>query len=176
MADSHKEKNDKKHRGDRDSKGGEKANPSEVPEEEQAPPAHRHRPGLGRFRRVLHRILFEDEEVEFDDALIRTYLANERTFLAWLRTSVVLLGVGLGAVALGGTGQIAEIVAFVLGGFSAVTAIIMVVWAYVSFGTTTAGIEQRFYRPARTFVAVAAMLVISTNLVVLVLLAVEALD
>jgi uncharacterized membrane protein YidH (DUF202 family) len=88
---------------------------------------------------------------------------------------VVLLGVGLGAVALGGTGQIAETVAFVLGGFSAVTAIIMVVWAYVSFDTTTTGIEQRFYRPARTFVAVAAMLVISTNVVVLVLLAVEAL-
>src|SRR3990172_7713901 len=52
----------------------------------------------------------------FDDALIRTHLANERTFLAWLRSAVVLLGVGLGAVALGGTRDFAEAGALALGG------------------------------------------------------------
>lgn len=130
-------------------------------------------------RRVYSRLrhaLFEDEEVEFDDALIRTYLANERTFLAWLRTSVVLLGVGLGAVALGGTGDLKEIVALVLGGVSAGTAIVMVFWAFVMFNITTAGIERREYRPARSLVTVAALMIIATNTIVLILLAAEILD
>ena len=112
----------------------------------------------------------------FDDALIRTHLANERTFLAWLRTAVVLLGVGLGAIALGGTHGFEEAVALALGGVSVVTALVMVLWAYVSFGATTAGIERRRYRPPRAFIATATALVAVTGVVVIALLAVEALD
>ncbi|MBF8286491.1 MAG: hypothetical protein HW393_305 [Dehalococcoidia bacterium] len=112
----------------------------------------------------------------FDDALIRTHLANERTFLAWLRTAVVLLGVGLGAIALGGSGDFEETVALVLGGVSVVTALVMVLWAYASFGATTAGIERRRYRPPRAFIATATALVAVTGVVVIALLAVEALD
>jgi putative membrane protein len=112
----------------------------------------------------------------FDDALIRTHLANERTFLAWLRTAVVLLGVGLGAIALGGSGDFEEVVALVLGGVSVLTALVMVLWAYVSFGATTAGIERRRYRPPRAFITTATALIAVTGLVVIVLLAVEALD
>ena len=118
----------------------------------------------------------DPEQELFDDALIRTHLANERTFLAWLRTAVVLLGVGLGAVALGGSGRFEEAVALVLGGVSVVAALVMVVWAYVSFGTTTAGIERRRYRPPRAFIATATALIAVTGLVVIALLAVEALD
>ena len=112
----------------------------------------------------------------FDDALIRTHLANERTFLAWLRTAVVLLGVGLGAIALGGARDFEETVALVLGGVSVVTALVMVLWAYASFGATTAGIERRRYRPPRAFIATATALVAVTGVVVIALLAVEALD
>ena len=112
----------------------------------------------------------------FDDALIRTHLANERTFLAWLRSAVVLLGVGLGAVALGGSGNFEEVVALALGGVAVVTALVMVLWAYVSFGSTTAGIERRRYRPPRAFIATATALIAVTGLVVIALLAVEALD
>lgn len=127
------------------------------------------------YSRVRHALL-EDEEVEFDDALIRTYLANERTFLAWLRTSVVLLGVGLGAVALGGTGDLKEGVALVLGGVAAAAAIVMVFWSFVMFNVTMAGIERREYRPARSLVTVAAAMIIGTNVIVLLLLAAEVVD
>lgn len=111
-----------------------------------------------------------------DDALIRTHLANERTFLAWLRSAVVLLGVGLGAVALGGTGDFEEVIALVLGAVSAAAALVMVGWAFFSFGGTTAAIERRRYRPPRTFIATATALVAVTGAVVIVLLAAEALD
>src|SRR3972149_6118532 len=94
----------------------------------------------------------------FDDALIRTPLANERTFLAWLRSAVVLLGLGLGAIALGGTRDFEEAVALALGGVSVVAALVMVVWAYVSFGATTASIERRRYRPPRAVIAPATAL------------------
>jgi putative membrane protein len=116
------------------------------------------------------------DDEPFDDALIRTHLANERTFLAWLRSAVVLLGVGLGAVALGGSGRFEEVVALILGGVAVVAALVMVVWAYVSFGTTTAGIERRRYQPPRAFIATATALIAVTGVVVIALLAVEALD
>ena len=113
----------------------------------------------------------------FDDALIRTHLANERTFLAWLRSAVVLLGVGLGAVALGGSGDFEEVIALIAGGISVATALIMVVWAYVSFAVTTAGIERHHrYRPPQAFIATATLLIVVAGAVVIALLAVEALD
>ncbi len=57
---------------------------------------------MPRVRRLLPRPLFEeDQKGDFDKALVRTHLANERTFLAWLRSALVLVGVGLGAIALG---------------------------------------------------------------------------
>jgi putative membrane protein len=159
-------------------KRAEEKRPEKKPEKEPPPPSavvRRRRPN--RFQRMLRQILFEEEEeAAFDEALIRTYLANERTFLAWLRTSVVLLGVGLGAIALGRVGELPGVVSLALGGLSTLTAVIMVIWAYISFGSTTAGIEQRRYRPARSFVGVAALLVIATGGVVLVLLAAEVLD
>jgi putative membrane protein len=127
-------------------------------------------------RRRTEAELVEVELAAFDDALIRTHLANERTFLAWLRSAVVLLGVGLGAVALGGTGDFEEAVALLLGGVASAAALTMVVWAYVSFAQTTAGIERRVYRAPRAFIATASLLVAVTGVVVIALLAVEALD
>jgi len=112
----------------------------------------------------------------FDDALIRTHLANERTFLAWLRTAVVLLGVGLGAIALGGSGRFEEVVALALGGVAVVAALVMVVWAYATYADTTTSIERRRYHPPRAFIATATALIALTGIVVIALLAVEALD
>jgi len=130
---------------------------------------------VGRLRRWLFPE--EEDETAFDEALIRTYLANERTFLAWLRSAVVLLGVGVGAIALGTSGDPAEAgLAFALGGFSVFTAMVMVVWAYVAFGTTTVSIGKRRYRPGRGLVATASLLVLIAGVVVLTLLAVEVLD
>jgi putative membrane protein len=129
------------------------------------------------IRRLLRRLLTgDDDEGTFDDALIRTYLANERTFLAWLRTAVVLLGVGVGAIALGSAGDLSKEPAFALGGFSVFAALVMVVWAYLSFGSTTLGIEERRYRPPRALVATASFMVIVAATVVLTLLAAEVLE
>ena len=129
------------------------------------------------LRRLLRWLFPEDEdETAFDEALIRTYLANERTFLAWLRSAVVLLGVGVGAIALGTTSGASAALAFALGGFTVFSAMVMVVWAYVAFGTTTASIGKRRYRPGRGLVATASLLVLIAGAVVLTLLAVEVLD
>lgn len=111
-----------------------------------------------------------------DEALIRTHLANERTFLAWLRSSVVLLGVGLGAIALGAGGGASELLAFALGGFTSFVAVLMIVWAYVSFEVTLRDIERRAYRPPRRLVFVATALLVAIGAIILALLVVEVLD
>src|SRR5688572_24713747 len=50
-----------------------------------------------------------------DDAAIRTHLANERTFLAWLRTAIVLIAAGIAAAALTETDGFERAVAVTLG-------------------------------------------------------------
>ncbi len=82
----------------------------------------------------------------------------------------------MGAIALGTTSGASAALAFALGGFTVFTAMVMVVWAYVTFGATTAGIGRRRYRPARGLVATASLLVLVAGAVVLGLLAVEVLD
>ncbi len=129
------------------------------------------------LRRILRQFLFEEEDGgPFDESLIRTHLANERTFLAWLRSGVVLLGVGVGTIALGASNEASRALAFTLGGASVVAAVLMVVWAYVSFSVTNAGIARRRYRPARAQAAFASLFVILAGTIVLALLLAEILD
>lgn len=122
----------------------------------------------------LRRWLGSDHAHETsDEAVIRTHLANERTFLAWLRTAVVLLGVGLGAIALG-TGEGAQkVLAFSLGGFTVFAGVLMIAWAYISFKVTLDDIGRRRYRPRRHLILVASTLLITTGLIIIVLLAAE---
>ena len=127
--------------------------------------------------RLLRRLLSDDEPGKISDqALIRTHLANERTFLAWLRSAVVLLGVGLGAIALGTGNTESAALAFALGGITVVTAIVMVLWAYTSFYNTIVDIEKQSYSPPRRLVTVASLLIIIAGVVVLAVLLVEMLD
>ena len=125
----------------------------------------------------IRRWLFSDNGHETsDEALIRTHLANERTFLAWLRSSVVLLGVALGAIAFATENGPARFLALTLGGFTAFAGVLMVAWAYVSFEVTLSDIERRSYRPPRRLVLAASALLIVTGVIILGVLAVEVFD
>ena len=132
---------------------------------------------MAMVRRLLTHLLSEEEQKgAFDQALVRTQLASERTFLAWLRSAVVLVGVGLGAIALGSGDIATEVIAFSLGGVTLFTAIVLVVWAYISFHLTLVDLAKRRYRPARGLVAVATLLFIVNGVVLVTLLVVEVLN
>jgi putative membrane protein len=93
-----------------------------------------------------------------DDAWIRTHLANERTFLAWLRTAIVLIGVGVAAAALTETDGFERAVAVGLGTASVVAGTVLIAFAYLSYRETAQGISAGTYQPANRLPVVAAVL------------------
>ena len=83
-------------------------------------------------------------------ALIRTHLANERTFLAWARTGFTAIALGLGAAQLLDTRQLAGVsldkllaASLVLFGF------VVVVTGRVRYRQTAIGIRDGNYRTHR---------------------------
>ncbi len=128
------------------------------------------------WRLLTHLLSEEEQEGAFDQALVRTQLANERPFLVWLRSAVVLVGVALGAIALRSGDIATEVIAFSLGDVTLFTAAVLVVWPYIRFHLTLVDLEKRRYRPARGLVAVATLLFIVNGVVLLTLLVVEVLN
>jgi putative membrane protein len=108
-----------------------------------------------------------------DDALIRTHLANERTFLAWLRTAIVLIGAGVAAAALTDTEGFERAVAVGLGTASVVAGFILVAFAYISYKGTVEGIAAGSYRPTNRLPLVAAFLTAAVALGGIIFVAVE---
>ncbi len=92
---------------------------------------------------------------------ISDHLANERTFLAWVRTSVAIIGLGfvvsrfglyLRSLASGGaevspTSSRSAVLGVVLVGLGAVTVVLALIRYFINWRA----IERGSYRPARAF-------------------------
>ncbi len=87
-------------------------------------------------------------ETPMSDAEVRTHLANERTYLAWIRTVIVGLGIGLAAVTLPVKSRPLSVLADVLGMGVMVTSVILAFWALLSYRRTMRHLAQGNYRPA----------------------------
>ena len=113
-----------------------------------------------------------DHRVVEDDALIRTHLANERTFLAWLRTAVVMVGVGIGAIVIVEGDRAIRVFAITLGGVAAAGGCLLVAWALGDYVDNVTGINTHSFRPARRLPIFATVLtaVVALGAVVLAVL------
>ncbi|HET6745581.1 MAG TPA: DUF202 domain-containing protein [Candidatus Limnocylindria bacterium] len=77
------------------------------------------------------------------DAMVRDHLANERTFLAWVRTAVTFIGLGFAVdrlVAPDRAGQLVGLAMVVIGGG-------LIIPAIVSFRRTSRAITAGGYAP-----------------------------
>lgn len=99
-----------------------------------------------------------EHEPVTNDALIRTHLANERTFLASLRTAIVLIGAGIAAAALTQTEGNERVVAVALGSFAVASGCAMVGFAYLDYRGNLDGIDAGNYRPTRALPFIATVL------------------
>ncbi|MEX2238021.1 MAG: DUF202 domain-containing protein [Dehalococcoidia bacterium] len=81
------------------------------------------------------------------DALIRTHLANERTFLAWLRTAVVIIGAGMAAAVLTETEGDERTVALAIAVLSVIAGGLMVAFGYLNYRHALGGITRGTYSP-----------------------------
>ncbi|MGH2455983.1 MAG: YidH family protein [Candidatus Limnocylindria bacterium] len=94
--------------------------------------------------------------VDRSQTAVRDHLANERTFLAWVRTAVTFIGLGFAVDRLLVTdalGHLLGLAMIVIGGG-------MMVPALVSFRRTVGAIEQGGYAPPRSTATILAFVVI----------------
>jgi len=83
-----------------------------------------------------------------DDAIIRTHLANERTFLAWLRSAVVLIGAGVAAIALAGDDREVRGLAIGVAIVAVFGGCLLMAWALADYRRNTADIAAGRFRPS----------------------------
>jgi putative membrane protein len=99
-----------------------------------------------------------DSEVQTKDSkYIQQHLANERTYLAWIRTSVTIIGVGflitnLHFSTLSTSVFISDLLARIIGLASIVVGIILLIMATISYFTKGNDINQQTFRFSKIMV------------------------
>lgn len=91
-------------------------------------------------------------EIEKKNQLLFTqqHLANERTYLAWIRTAIAIIGIGSLSSSLhfivGDTGRtVSNVLALMIGSGAAVLGVIIIVFATYSFIKKKQQIEKGFF-------------------------------
>jgi putative membrane protein len=104
------------------------------------------------------------------DARARTHLANERTFLAWFRTGITLVALGLaGAQLLGGESDQERLVVLLLATLVIATGGFLVMVGLVRYRVGRRRIEASDFRPAWGSIVIAATLAVVASAVAVVL-------
>ena len=100
---------------------------------------------------------------EHDPTLARDHLANERTFLAWLRTAAAVMALGL---AVAGLAHRVNLTSAVAGGLLVATGIAGVVYGTARYRRVTRDLEHGTYTPGGLGVgALVAAAVLATAVV-----------
>lgn len=136
--------------------------------------------------------MHEDEKPKSD--LSQQYLANERTFLAWVRTCIALIGLGfiiskfsfflvqfrlILQSSIKGSSElpisnlespIEEPISSVIGIGIVVLSIILILFALKNYSDTIKAINERTYRPKKMTVYITTAIIIALTIVVTVYL------
>jgi putative membrane protein len=121
------------------------------------------------------KTLVKNTESQTDDARITDHLANERTYLAWIRTGVAMMGLGVVIAKLRymmGTGANFPVSAGLIhaaniGLLFALIGVITIIMSVFFFLTTQKEIRQSSYKARKVFVLVIAALTGALGLVIL---------
>jgi putative membrane protein len=104
------------------------------------------------------------------DSRARTHLANERTFLAWLRTGLSLVALGLGSAQFLQQDLVPGMpVTALFAAFLVTSGVVMTAFAAVHYAHGRAGIDAGAFRPAGRAVVVGTALVAIAGIAALAL-------
>lgn len=119
-------------------------------------------------------------EVERKNQLLYTqqHLANERTYLAWIRTAIAIVGIGSLSSSLhfliGDTGKmISNILALIVGSGAAVLGILIIIFATYNFTKNKKQIETGIFYMASFPVLTSSIFLIIISLVAVLYFVVE---
>jgi putative membrane protein len=102
-------------------------------------------------------IFLESHARKFELSKAQQHLANERTFLAWIRTAVSLLGIGFLATSLHFTlknprNEFVDIIALLLGIFVCLIGLFILILSTVSYYQKKSCIEHDYFVPAEKLI------------------------
>ncbi|PZE20084.1 DUF202 domain-containing protein [Paenibacillus xerothermodurans] len=117
-----------------------------------------------------------DNEKTIDSKYIQQHLANERTFLAWVRTSVTVVGLGFLAAGIVFRAQQYQQLAERLAAFVGISSVILgsgiLLLAIQNYFAKRTGINEQTFKSPRYIIIVtfACLAIIDVSLIVLILL------
>jgi putative membrane protein len=120
----------------------------------------------------------KEEASEFESKYIQQHLANERTFLAWIRTAGAIMGIGFLATSYhfktsAGKNGFTDQIAFFIGGYSILLGVLAIVFAQFSYLKKRRGINtQTFHSSHKSIITVALFMLVLTALYFIYLVAV----
>jgi putative membrane protein len=102
-----------------------------------------------------------------DSKYIQQHLANERTFLAWIRTAIAITGIGFLIINLhikSSHHSLSNMAVQMIGTLSVVTGVCTVVFATISYFQKARQINEQTFRTARFLIWFLALLVLFVTL------------
>ncbi|AMQ20870.1 YidH family protein [Geobacillus sp. JS12] len=110
----------------------------------------------------------EQRQTTEDSKYIQQHLANERTFLAWIRTSIAVVGIAFLVINLhekSTSSALSTVIVQWIGVLAVVISICTIIFSTVSYVIKTKQINEQTFRPSRPLIwFLAALLLLITGL------------
>lgn len=110
----------------------------------------------------------EKRQTTEDSKYIQQHLANERTFLAWIRTSIAIIGIAFLMINLhekSTSNALSTAIVQLIGALAVVISICTIVFSTISYVMKTKQINEQTFRPSRPLIwFLASLLLLITGL------------
>lgn len=105
-----------------------------------------------------------EEDKSLESKYIQQHLANERTYLAWVRTSIAIIGIGFLASSLHFNNirlvsEIADTIAVFVSIFSLMVGVIILIFATVHYFTVRKNINSQTFASANKLIKVSTTII-----------------
>ncbi|WP_423409559.1 YidH family protein [Heyndrickxia sp. MSNUG] len=105
-----------------------------------------------------------EEEKSLESKYIQQHLANERTYLAWVRTSIAIIGIGFLASSLHFNNirivsEIADTIAVFVSVFSLIAGIIILIFATIHYFAVRKNINSQTFASANKLIKVSTTII-----------------
>ncbi|WP_270583941.1 YidH family protein [Bacillus smithii] len=98
-----------------------------------------------------------------DSKYIQQHLANERTFLAWIRTAIAIMGIGFLILNLhikSATQSLSNMTVQIIGLLSVLTGVCTILFSTISYFQKAKQINEQTFRPSRSLILFLAFLML----------------
>mmetsp|Transcript_37259 Transcript_37259/g.58679 ORF Transcript_37259/g.58679 Transcript_37259/m.58679 type:complete len:197 (-) Transcript_37259:80-670(-) len=120
------------------------------------------------YLRSLYELLMLEDITEYESPAVRDHLSNERTFLAWLRTGLTMVGVGIGIEKL----ALIHIFSGILGTFFILIGLIIFIYAVYRYFGTMVNLQNRRFEPNKQGIMAILTLTFLVSLATLITLSI----